>query len=62
MCARQTPVILRSGEVESERGRTVEASAGFIGAGAGNGTGAAWRDARLKGKCALGPFLSVLVI
>jgi hypothetical protein len=28
-------VILRSGEVESERGRTVEASAGFIGAGAG---------------------------
>jgi hypothetical protein len=34
-CAGQTPVILRSGEVESERGRTVEASAGFIGAGTG---------------------------
>jgi hypothetical protein len=28
-------VILRSGEVESERGCTVEASAGFIGAGSG---------------------------
>jgi hypothetical protein len=36
-------MILRSGEVESERGRTVEASAGFIGAGAGSGTGLAWR-------------------
>jgi hypothetical protein len=30
----------RSGEVESERGSTVEASVGFIGAGAG--TGWAW--------------------
>jgi hypothetical protein len=38
LCAGQTPVILRSGEVESERGRTVEALAGFIGAGTGNGT------------------------
>jgi hypothetical protein len=38
------PVILRSGEVESERGRTVEALAGFIGAGASNGTGSTWRD------------------
>jgi hypothetical protein len=38
-------VIWRSGEVESERGRTVEASAGFIGAGAGGGTSSAWRDA-----------------
>jgi hypothetical protein len=45
LCARQTPVILRFGEVESERGRTVEALAGFIGAGAGNGTGSTWRDA-----------------
>jgi hypothetical protein len=38
-------VIWRSGEVESERGRTVEASAGFIGASVGGGTvwlGAAW--------------------
>jgi hypothetical protein len=42
-CAEQTPVILRSGEVESERGRTVEALAGFIGAGAGGGTGLACR-------------------
>jgi hypothetical protein len=37
-------VILRSSEVESERGRTVEALAGFIGAGADNGTSSAWRD------------------
>jgi hypothetical protein len=42
-CAGQTPVILRFGEVESERGRTVEASTGFISAGAGSGTGLAWR-------------------
>jgi hypothetical protein len=39
-CAEQTPVILRSDEVESERGRTVEASAGFI--DTGGGTGLAW--------------------
>jgi hypothetical protein len=43
-CAGQTLVILRSGEVESERGHTVEALAGFIGAGAGWGTGLAWRS------------------
>jgi hypothetical protein len=42
-------VIWRSGEVESERGRTVEASAGFIGAGAGGGTGLAWRGAACVG-------------
>jgi hypothetical protein len=41
-------VILRSGEVESKWGHTVEASAGFIGAGAGSGTGLAWRDAGLR--------------
>jgi hypothetical protein len=40
--AGQTPVILRSSEVESERRRTIEALTGFI--GAGNGTGLAWRD------------------
>jgi hypothetical protein len=34
-CIEQTPVIWRSGEVESEQGSTVEALAGFIGAGAG---------------------------
>jgi hypothetical protein len=45
-CAGQTSVILRSGEVESERGRNVEASAGFIGTGAGSGTGLARRRAR----------------
>jgi hypothetical protein len=33
--ARQTPVISGSGEVESARGSMVEASGGFIGAGAG---------------------------
>jgi F0F1-type ATP synthase membrane subunit c/vacuolar-type H+-ATPase subunit K len=36
-------VNLRSDEVESEWGHTVEASVGFIGAGAGVGTGLAWR-------------------
>jgi hypothetical protein len=36
-------VIWRSGEVERERGRTVEASAGFIGTGVGGGTSLAWR-------------------
>jgi hypothetical protein len=48
-CAGQTPVILRSGEVESERGRMVEALAGFIGADAGSGTGLAWRGAGRAG-------------
>jgi hypothetical protein len=49
LCAGQTPMILRSGEVESERGRTVEALASFIGAGVGNGTSSAWRDAGRAG-------------
>jgi hypothetical protein len=41
-------VILRSDEVESERGRTVEALAGFIAAGRvqWHGLGLAWRGAR----------------
>jgi hypothetical protein len=43
LCAGQTSVILRSSEVESERGRTVEALTGFIGAGADSSTGLAWR-------------------
>jgi hypothetical protein len=51
-CAKRSPVILRSGEVESERGRTVEASVGFIGAGAGVGTGLAWRDVARVGPSA----------
>jgi hypothetical protein len=42
-CAERSLVNLRSGEVESERGRTVEASVGFIGAGAGMSMGLAWR-------------------
>jgi hypothetical protein len=44
-CAERSLVNLHSGEVESERGRTVEASVGFIGAGTSVGTGLAWRDA-----------------
>jgi hypothetical protein len=48
-CAGQTPVILRSDEVESERGCTVEALAGFIGAGAGSGTGLTWHGAGCAG-------------
>jgi hypothetical protein len=40
----QSPVNLRSGEVESERGRTVEALVGYVGAGAGVGTILAWCD------------------
>jgi hypothetical protein len=42
-------VILRSGEVESERGCTVEALAGFIGAGTSIGTGLALRGAGCTG-------------
>jgi hypothetical protein len=38
-CVGQTPVISCSGEIESARGRTTEALAGFIGAGAGRGHG-----------------------
>jgi hypothetical protein len=48
-CAEQSPVNWRSGEVESERGRTVEALAGFIGAGAGGCTGLSWRGAGHRG-------------
>jgi hypothetical protein len=46
-CAEQSPVNLRSGEVERERGHTIEASVGFIGAGAG--VGSAWRNAMRVG-------------
>jgi hypothetical protein len=42
----------RSGKVESERGSTVEASVGFIGAGVGGGTGSAWRGAVRAGSSA----------
>jgi hypothetical protein len=42
-CAGQIPAISCSSEVESARGRTAEALAGFIGSGVGNGTGSAWR-------------------
>jgi hypothetical protein len=45
-------VNLRSGEVESERGRTVEASVGFIGAGEGVGMGLAWRGVARAGPSA----------
>jgi hypothetical protein len=42
-------VVLCSSKVESERGRTVEALAGFIGAGTGSGTGLAWCGAGRAG-------------
>jgi hypothetical protein len=47
-CAGQTLAISCSGEVESVRGRTAEASDGLIGAGVGrgHGRGLAWRGAR----------------
>jgi hypothetical protein len=45
-CAERSPVNLRSGEVESERGRMVEASVGFIGADVGTGSGVARCGAR----------------
>jgi hypothetical protein len=48
-CAERSPVILRSDEVESERGCTIEAGVCFIGAGMGVGTGLAWRGAAQAG-------------
>jgi hypothetical protein len=42
----------RSGEVESERGRTVEASVGFLGTGVGGGTCSAWHGAVRAGSSA----------
>jgi hypothetical protein len=39
LCAERSPVNLRSSGVESERGCTVKASVGFIGAGTGVGAG-----------------------
>jgi hypothetical protein len=49
-CAGQTPAISCSGEVESARGRTTEALAGFIvvgaSAGRGHGRGLVRREAR----------------
>jgi hypothetical protein len=58
-CAGQTPAISCSSEVESARGRTAEALADFIGAGTGNGTGSAWRDAGRAGSGA-GRALAIL--
>jgi hypothetical protein len=52
MCAERSPVNLSSSEVESERGCTVEASVGFIGAGAGVGMGLAWRGVVCAGPSA----------
>jgi hypothetical protein len=53
-CLGQTPAISRSGEVESARGHMTEASAGFIGVGAGrgHGRGSARRGARGVGRWA----------
>jgi hypothetical protein len=44
-CAERSPVNLRSGGVESERGCTVKASLDFIGTGAGAGSCLARRGA-----------------
>jgi hypothetical protein len=54
LSAGQTPVISGSGEVESTRGSTVEASVGFIGAGSSrrHGRGTARRGARGVGRWA----------
>jgi hypothetical protein len=49
LCTGQTPMISCSGEVESARGCTAEALAGFIGTGTGNGTSSAWCDAGRAG-------------
>jgi hypothetical protein len=43
------PVVWYSGEVERVRGSMVEVPGGFIGAGAGNGAGLAWRDVGARG-------------
>jgi hypothetical protein len=43
------PVVWCSGEVERVWGSTVEVPGGFIGAGAGNNAGLAWRDAVARG-------------
>jgi hypothetical protein len=51
-CAKQSSVNLRSDEVESERRRTVEASVGFIGVGAGVGTSLVWRGVVRAGSSA----------
>jgi hypothetical protein len=51
-CVERSPVNLRSGEVESERGRMVEASVGFIGASTGVGMGLAWRGTTRAGPSA----------
>jgi hypothetical protein len=48
--AGQMPVILHSSEVESGRGRTVEALAGFISAGSASGTGLGWRGVGRAGR------------
>jgi hypothetical protein len=49
--AAQMPVISSSGEVESTRGSTVEASVGFIGAGASRRHG---RGSARRGACGVG--------
>jgi hypothetical protein len=50
-CVERSQVILRSGEVESERGRTVEASVGFIGVGTGLAGRGAVRVGPSAGAC-----------
>jgi hypothetical protein len=73
-CVEQSPVNLRSGEVESERGCTVKAGVSFIGAGAGTSMGSCLarcgvREAerrgvlwRLQGASNMWPFPSARVL
>jgi hypothetical protein len=53
-------MILRSGEVEGGRGRTVEALAGFIGTSVGSGTGLTWRSAGCAGESEIGLHLFLI--
>jgi hypothetical protein len=51
-CAERTPTILRLGGAESERGCTVKALVGFIGASVGIGTGSGIARRRRAGPSA----------
>jgi hypothetical protein len=50
-CAERTPTILRLGGDESEQGRTIKASVGFIGAGVGVGVVRRGRAGPSAGAC-----------
>jgi hypothetical protein len=48
-CAERSPMNLRSGRVESERGCTVKASIDFIGVGVGVGAGSCLAQGSARG-------------